>query len=174
MNVHDDESLGLIPLLKNAELAVRSCIEETLAPFDLTPALFLMLFRLGESDGASSAELARTVGVRPQSIVTVIKPLEQAKLIRRKQDPEHGRILRVYLTAAGRRLLASAVPAARTLESELFACLKSSQLTELRAALLAIVRTARAHESHRRGTPAAQPDTSLEDLTAGRRRSRSR
>ena len=128
---------------------MRNCAEVALAPFGLTPALFLVLFRLRESDGVSSADLARTLGVRPQSIVDLIQPLERSGLIRRRQAREHRRILRISLTAAGARLLNRTIPTARQLEEELFAGLSAQQLAQLRDGLTHLLAKAQAHETHR-------------------------
>jgi DNA-binding MarR family transcriptional regulator len=142
------DSLGLVYLLKTTELAVRSCAEVALAPFGLTPALFVVLFRLKHSEGVSSADLARTIGVRPQSIVELIRPLEQAGLIRRRQAPEHRRILRIALTTPGERLLERVIPVARALEEELFAPLTTEQVTHLREGLTKLLSSAQTHEMH--------------------------
>ena len=80
MTTTKEQSLGTVYLLKRAELAVRSCVEAALAPFRLTPTQFLLLLRLEDSGGMSSAELARAAGVRPQSIVDLIGPLEREGL----------------------------------------------------------------------------------------------
>src|SRR5262245_14012367 len=98
-------SVGTVDLLKRAELAVRGCAEATLLQFDLTPAQFLVLFRLKYAMApVSSADLARAAGIRPQSVVDIIGPLERDGLIRRREAPEHRRILRITLTAAGEQL----------------------------------------------------------------------
>jgi DNA-binding MarR family transcriptional regulator len=148
VNSRNSDSLGLVYLLKSTELAVRSCAEVALAPFGLTPALFVVLFRLKYSEGVSSADLARAIGVRPQSIVDLIKPLENAGLIRRRQDPEHARILRIALTAAGEHLIDRVIPVARALEEELFSNLTSQQVEHLREGLTQLLAGAQAHETH--------------------------
>ena len=148
MNSRKSDSLGLVYLLKSTELAVRSCAEVALAPFGLTPALFVVLFRLKHSEGVSSADLARTIGVRPQSIVDLIQPLEKKGWIKRRQDPDHGRILRTELTAAGERLLERVIPVARSLEEELFSSLSAEQMEHLREGLRQLLASAQAHESH--------------------------
>ena len=148
MKSRKNDSLGLVYLLKSTELAVRSCAEVALAPFGLTPALFVVLFRLKHSEGASSADLARAIGVRPQSIVDLIRPLERASLIRRREDPEHRRILRIALSAAGERLLERVIPAARALEEELFSSLTTEQVEHLREGLTMLLSSAQTHETH--------------------------
>jgi DNA-binding MarR family transcriptional regulator len=142
-------SVGTVDLLKRAELAVRGCAEALLLPFGLTPAQFLVLFRLKHSTTPiSSAELARAAGIRPQSVVDLIGPLERRKLIQRREAPEHRRILRITLTAAGEQLFARALPAAAQLERELLANLSTAALSGLRKGLEKLLANAEAHESH--------------------------
>jgi DNA-binding MarR family transcriptional regulator len=69
--------VGTIYLLKRAELAVRACMEVALSQFGLTPAQFLMLYRLRDSHAPSAADLARDLHVRPQSMIEIIRPLER-------------------------------------------------------------------------------------------------
>jgi len=128
-------------------LAVRSCAEAALTPFRLTPTQFLLLYRVQESAGASSAELARAIGVRPQSIVDLIGPLEREGLIKRREAPEHRRILRITLTAAGKRLLAQAIPVARQLEEELLSNLSPQEAAQLQGGLTKLLANAQAHHS---------------------------
>jgi DNA-binding MarR family transcriptional regulator len=165
----NSDSLGLVYLLKCTELAVRSCAEVALAEFKLTPSLFLLLFRLQNSEGVSSADLARTLGVRPQSIVDLIRPLERDGLIKRRQAPEHRRVLRISLTAAGQRLLDRAIPVARQLEEELFASLTSKEIALLRGALTKLLASAQTHEAH---PPVRQSASRTPPLDKTRRPSR--
>jgi DNA-binding MarR family transcriptional regulator len=139
---------GTIYLLKRVELAIRGCAEVALAPFGLTPTQFLILFRLKYSEGTSSAELARATGVRPQSIVDIIRPLERDGLIKRREAPEHKRILRITLTAAGEQLLARSIPMAAQLEQELLSELSSQELKRLRESLTKLLSSAEAHDTH--------------------------
>ncbi len=140
--------VGTVYLLKRAELAVRSCADVTLAPYGLTPAQFLALFRLKHSTGVSSADLARATGIRPQSVVDLIGPLEREGLIKRREAPEHRRILRITLTAAGERLLARALPAAAQLEQELVADLSPAELVSLQGGLTKLLANAEKHAAH--------------------------
>jgi DNA-binding MarR family transcriptional regulator len=143
-------SVGTVYLLKRAELAVRSCAETALARHGLTPAQFMVLFTLEYSSGVSSADLARATGVRPQSIVDLIGPLERRNLIRRKEDPAHRRILRIRMTASGERLFARALPEVIRLERELLANVPPSELASLRKGLTRLLANAEAHDTHPR------------------------
>ena len=148
MRLKKEDSDGVVYLLKRTVLAVGYCAETTLAHFGLTPAQFLILFRLKEEKDISSAELARNLGVRPQTIVDLIVPLEREGLIKRRQAAEHRRILRMALTARGEELLGRALPAARQLEEELLSNLSESQVLQLRAGLTELLATAQAHDTH--------------------------
>ena len=164
VSLKKSDSLGLVYLLKCTELAVRTCAERALAPFRLTPALFVVLFRLRESEGVSSADLARTLGVRPQSIVELIRPLEQAGFIRRRQAAEHRRILRISLTTAGARLLAQVIPVARQLEEDLFSSLTGQEVSNLRTGLTKLLSSSQTHVTR------APAKRSVTDATSRSRR----
>jgi DNA-binding MarR family transcriptional regulator len=140
--------VGTIYLLKRVELAVRSCVEVALVEFDLTPTQFLMLYRLRDSAQLSAADLAREIGVRPQSIVEIISPLERKRLLKREADPDHRRILRIHLTAAGQKLVSEALQTAGRIESELVEDLDAKQLSQLQDALTKLWQRAERHELH--------------------------
>ena len=140
-----DSPGGVVYLLKRAELAARSCAEVALAPLGLTPTQFLVLFELKESEGISSAELARMIGVRAQSMGELIAPLEREGLITRREAPEHRRILRIRLSAAGEQLLARGLRIAKDLERELLSSLSTQEIAHLRTGLTKLLTSARAH-----------------------------
>lgn len=141
--------MGTVDLLKRAELAVRSCAEAILLPFDLTPTKFLVLFRLKySSNNVSSADLARATGIRPQSVVDLIGPLEREGLIQRREAPEHRRILRITLTPAGEELFARALPAVAQLERQLLSNLTAAEMSGLRSGLKKLLANSEAHELH--------------------------
>jgi DNA-binding MarR family transcriptional regulator len=144
----DARAHGFIYLLKHTELAVRGCVEVALLEFDLTPNQFLMLLRLTSQEGMSAAQLARSIGVRPQSLTEIINPLMQKGLISRQESPEHRRVLRIRLSPAGRQLLARAQRVGRQLERELIADLSAEELAALLGALGRICARAQRHELH--------------------------
>jgi DNA-binding MarR family transcriptional regulator len=170
-------SVGTVDLLKRAELAVRGCAEAVLLQFDLTPAQFLVLFRLKYATApVSSADLARAAGIRPQSVVDIIGPLERDGLIRRREAPEHRRILRITLTAAGEQLFARALPAAAQLERELLYNLTAAELSGLRKGLEKLLANAEVHDLHPLMRRSAAAAAMRAELARGsvRRTSRSR
>jgi DNA-binding MarR family transcriptional regulator len=163
--------MGLIYLLKRTELAVRSCVEVALAEFDLTPTQFLTLLRLTEGDSLSAAALARELGVRAQSIIEILGPLERKRLLRRRPSREHRRILQISLTASGRRLLAEAVRVAARLESELLGSSGDEALTVTQEVLRRLWQAAANHQLHPSSIRATAEQLRRAHLAVRRRRS---
>lgn len=90
------------------ELARRLATE--LAPMELTPVEFGVLVQLATAEELSQAELARAVGVRPQSMTALVGALGARGLLVRGAEPGRGRLSRLTLTPAGRELLSRAFP----------------------------------------------------------------
>lgn len=90
------------------ELARRLAVE--LGPLGLTPVEFGVLVQLAAADDLSQAELARAVGVRPQSMTALVAALDERGLLDRGAERGRGRLSRIHLTPSGRELLARAYP----------------------------------------------------------------
>jgi DNA-binding MarR family transcriptional regulator len=72
---------------------------------DLTPSQVSVILRL-ESEGSSTvSSLARAEGMRPQSMATVIAPLEAASLVSGVPDPSDGRQTLLSLSKKCRKWL---------------------------------------------------------------------
>ncbi|MCS5524334.1 MarR family winged helix-turn-helix transcriptional regulator [Curtobacterium flaccumfaciens pv. oortii] len=84
-----------------------------LAPFGLTPVEFGALIQLAAAGELSQADLARAVGVRPQSMTTLVGGLSTRGLVERGAAPGRGRASRMRLTDQGEALLARAHPIVR-------------------------------------------------------------
>ncbi len=85
-------------------------LSEELEPLGLSPVEFGALVQLAAGGERSQAELARAVGVRPQSMGTLVGDLETRGLVERGAAPGRGRASRLHLTRDGRALLADAWP----------------------------------------------------------------
>jgi len=92
-------------LLRQAAGAARLRLEHSLAPFGITSAQFVVLTMLDAYPDASGAEIARLAVLTPQTVHGITANLERAGLVARSPDPDHGRVQRLGLTAAGRALL---------------------------------------------------------------------
>ena len=85
---------------------VRRLREQTSAG-DLTRSQTSVLARLERDGPATSTDLARAEGVRPQSMSTIVAALEDAGLISGADDPNDGRKTVLSLTDAAREQYAT-------------------------------------------------------------------
>jgi DNA-binding MarR family transcriptional regulator len=72
---------------------------------DLTPSQVAVLLRLEKAGPATTSNLARAEGMRPQSMAPVIAALEAAGMIAGTPDPADGRQTLLALTSACRKWL---------------------------------------------------------------------
>ncbi|SMH32202.1 DNA-binding transcriptional regulator, MarR family [Rathayibacter oskolensis] len=105
----DIDSIAAWTVIRAARELARMLAGE-LEAMDLTPVEFGVLAQLEAADGLSQADLARAVGVRPQSMTSLTSGLEKRRLISRGSEGGRGRHSRIRLTAGGRTLLAAAYP----------------------------------------------------------------
>jgi len=92
-------------LLRQAQGIVRHALDGALAEAGLTTPQFLVLNLLDAYPGASGADIARIAQLTPQTVNLIVRKLERDRLIARQAHESHGRILRMGLTAAGRKRL---------------------------------------------------------------------
>lgn len=152
--------LSPIYLLKRAELAVRGCVEAALRDVSLTPNQYFILLLVRTGEATSAAELARSMGVLPQSMTELVAPLEKRGAIVRRRDSRNGRILRIELAAAGEKLYEQATALAIRLEQELLEDFDSATVDGLRQTFAALIASAEKHSYHptlRRAAAKAKP-----------------
>lgn len=104
------ESMGrrLGYVLKRAQHALRTRMDDALRPLGLTSPQYSVLAAVELEPGLSNARLARATFVTPQTMQGTLSNLERDGLLVREADPEHGRILRSLLTPQGKAVLARA------------------------------------------------------------------
>lgn len=107
---HDDiDSIAAWTVIRAARELARM-LEVELGPLGLSPVEFGVLAQLAASEGLSQADLARAVGVRPQSMTPLVAGLTTRALIARGAEGGRGRHSRIGLTTKGRTLLTEAWP----------------------------------------------------------------
>jgi len=156
-----DLPVSTVYLLKRAEFAVRGCVESTFAEVALTPSQYFALLLVKTGEATSSAELARAMGVLPQSMTEIVAPLEKRAAIVRRPDRGNNRILRIELTAGGERLFERATELAIRVENELVEGIARPEIESLNRLLSVLTEKAEAHAHHpklRRLGKAAAPD----------------
>lgn len=130
-----DLDLRLGSHIKAAEQALMTAKSEVLRPFDLTVAQFAALIALYYVPGQSSAQLARTAAVTPQTMAQILAKLEQKNLIEREPSKLHNKVLVIRLTQAGEELALRADVETRGIEQRLADAFAESERAQLRILL---------------------------------------
>ncbi len=142
-------------LLNQANQAVRAQLEASLRDLQMTGIQYTILAIVDEHEGISSAELSRRFFVTAQTMNEIINGLAQRGLIARKEDPANKRILRMKLTAQGRRLLNKCEGVADRIEEAAFDWIETDEYETLRHSLRMLLRGLR----ERNLTPAMRSET---------------
>jgi DNA-binding MarR family transcriptional regulator len=92
-------------LVYRVERRLRTRIDEAVRAQGVSTTEYVTLSVLRQHDGMSCAELARWAFVTPQAMNLVVSALEKRGLVRRRPDPQHGRVRRIGVTARGLNVL---------------------------------------------------------------------
>ena len=91
-------------LLSQVAQTFRSLADTFMDQIGLHRAQATVLCRLFVQDGLSQSEIAEQLAVQGATVTTMLQRMEEASLVTRHRDPNDNRLVRVYLTDAGRRL----------------------------------------------------------------------
>ena len=134
----------ILYLIKRAEIEVTSRMSRAFEEFDITPIQFTILYFVDYDKGdLSSAQLSRRFSMTPQSMNELVTVLERKKLLKKSVDPAHKRILRLRLTAKGKKLLTDCNGALDLLEDSLLGGFTAAETNTLRSLIGKILETAR-------------------------------
>jgi DNA-binding MarR family transcriptional regulator len=112
-------SLGY--LLKQAQSALRAAMEDVLRPLGMSVTHYACLELLAQRPGLSNSELARGTFVTRQSMNVLLQTLEREGYVTRPAQAPVGKVLPTRLTPRGRRSLAKATAAVRSIELRMLA-----------------------------------------------------
>jgi len=99
--IHEQRSLPPVRLAQDIRALVgklKRRLRDQADAGDLTPSQTAVLLRLESSGPATTSSLARSEGMRPQSMGAVISTLEEAGLVAGAPDPADGRQTLLSLT----------------------------------------------------------------------------
>ena len=105
--------VAVIDLTQAIGLLVRR-VRAVAASHELSLTESAVMKRLATDGPATTADLARAEGMRPQSMGTTIAALEEMGMVARKPHPTDGRQVNLELTAKGAAVRKSARDAKRT------------------------------------------------------------
>lgn len=132
-----ETSLGY--LLKQASVALRSAMEEVLRPLGMSVTHYSCLELLAQRPGLSNSELARGAFVTRQSMNVLLQSLERDGYVTRPAEPTVGKVLPARLTPRGRRSLAKATVAVRSVEVRMLAGMTEAEQSDAFRALKSMI-----------------------------------
>lgn len=136
---------NILWLLKQAFYFSLTTVNDAVKPHGVSTAQIGVLRQLMNEPGLSGAELARRLLITPQGVQLALTALEKRGLVERKQDPQHGRILQVFLTDTGRAVAQDVVSDAIAAHDRVFGVLSPEEQQQLRALLARVVEQGTGH-----------------------------
>jgi DNA-binding MarR family transcriptional regulator len=124
--------------LRRTSRRVSSRLDSELAATGLTTPQYTVLGLLEQYVSLSSSDLARESLVTAQTMNVLVTALEGGGMVVRTRHPDHGRILLVTLTPAGRTALIRGLELAARVEAELLATLSAAERRRLIGYLRAV------------------------------------
>lgn len=143
-------------LLKEASSALRAAMEAVLRPLGMTVTHYSCLELLSQRPGLSNSELARGTFVTRQSMNVLLQALERDGYVTRPEEAAVGRVLPTSLTPLGRRELAKATVAVRSVELRMLSGMTADEQSHAFAALQSMVRALRTGEGEKPSTTTAR------------------
>ncbi len=116
-------------------LVSRAFADRYSAEFGISIPEWRVMAVLGERAPVSSFEVCAATAMDKAKVSRAVSALIAKALVRKAAHPEDQRLLRLSLTAKGRKVYAAIVPRARQLEAELVAGLSGAELAQLEALL---------------------------------------
>ena len=107
---------------------------------DASPTQVAALSTIEQRGPLTLGELAAHERVRPPTVTAAVGRLEERGLVLRRPDPDDGRVVRVEVTPAGRRLLARARSRKTAFLTKRLAALDEHDLQVLQDALVVLDR----------------------------------
>jgi DNA-binding MarR family transcriptional regulator len=134
-----ETSLGY--LLKEASSALHAAMDAVLRPLGMTVTHYSCLELLAQRPGLSNSELARGTFVTRQSMNVLLQTLERDGYVIRPAQASVGKVLPARLTPRGRRSLAKATVAVRSVEVRMLGGMTEAEQSGAFAILRSMVRS---------------------------------
>lgn len=112
-------------------------------PFRLRPVEFSILVLLSSNENVAQAQLAQALGVAAPNMTALLHGLEGRGIVERQRAESDRRVQYIVLTPKGRRLLAEAVAAGRSMDKPTFSNLSRAEqgmLLELLGKMVGVAR----------------------------------
>jgi DNA-binding MarR family transcriptional regulator len=126
---------GEEPLLERLALAFKRTLAAVERESGISAMKLFVLSEIGRGDGVSQAAVCQAHGLDPSRVTRFAQALEGEGLIRRERDPGDNRVVRMYLTGEGRRLLEVVPALEESLGSRVRGAMSEREVEELRRLL---------------------------------------
>jgi DNA-binding MarR family transcriptional regulator len=130
-----------IHLLHRASQAVDVVFDMGMAGNGLTPRQFAILLAVAQNEGVSQTTLVERTGIDRSTLADVVKRLKAKGLLQRRRTKQDARAYAVKLTEEGRKVLRTAEPLAKRVDSRILDALPAKQRDEFINALGSIIST---------------------------------
>ena len=90
-----------------------------------------LLFLILQNDGASQRDLAEQLDVRPSSMTEMLNRLEKNNLIMKKQDDKDQRVMHIYLTEEGKKIVGEISQSKDSIAKSIFGVLTEEEQEQL-------------------------------------------
>jgi MarR family transcriptional regulator for hemolysin len=127
----------MFELLDVARL-MRTFIDQRAREHAMTRAQWGVLVRLERQEGMTQVEMAEQMEMQPISLLRLIDRLCQQNLVERRPHPSDRRANLLYLTEAGRAVLARMVPVGNAIVADVFDAVAEGEIAALLQSLLRI------------------------------------
>jgi DNA-binding MarR family transcriptional regulator len=142
-------------LVYRVERRLRARLDEELRAHGVSTPEYVTLSLLRERDGLSCAQLARWALVTPQAMNLVISGLERRRLVRRRPDPKHRRVLRASVTPKGLAVLGRCDNSVDRIEADMLGDVPAETVDVVRDAMTSFAHSLEATNPPSRPRPLA-------------------
>src|SRR5215207_9238989 len=126
-------------LLAQVSQAYRTLSDNFMARIGMHRAQASLLCRLFVNNGLTQSEIAEQLSVQGATITNILQRMEEAGLVTRQRDSEDNRLVRVYLTEAGRQKERAITEQFLNLESTIFEGINENDRIRMRDLLQQIL-----------------------------------
>src|SRR5687768_17570114 len=122
-------------LLAQVSQAYRTLSDNFMDRIGMHRAQATLLCRLFLNNGMTQSEIAEQLSVQGATVTNILQRLEEAGLVTRQRDSEDNRLVRVYLTEAGRQKERAITEQFLKLEGTIFEGINENDRTRMRSLL---------------------------------------
>jgi DNA-binding MarR family transcriptional regulator len=122
-------------LLARFAQAYRSLSDVLMDPLTLHRSQAMVLCKLFHEDGITQSEIAQQLSVQGATVTDILQRMEEGGMVTRRRDLSDNRLVRVYLTDAGREKESFIMEQFLKLESAVFAGFDENERVLLRRLL---------------------------------------